>query len=368
MAWEQRRRPKCFRAGKFSIAQCWALLISVAVVSLLVVMPRCACAERILIVRPEGGQPTLSEVFNRLRGELRMRGFETVLVSEEGPITQAELRRIAGLGQSDAAVAIEQLEGEPTCHVWFADRESARDRLMSISVPDTEEAPALLALRTVELLRSLRERAPSLPARPPTSRREQPAASRSAADAGAHSRTLLDAERYRYAFRLGGSVMWTAFRRDALLALVPSVVYGVTKRYAVGFRGSVAMSPIRVDTPQAQGEVHTDLALLELRWAAGFPNPTVRLELSGLAGLARCAAKGESRANSQLAGRTAIAWPFAIGLGGGSWVALASHWRFGVTTSVGVLVPKPVLRVERTDTTLGRPWFEMGAGLEYAIP
>lgn len=336
---------------------------------LILLQPQVAFAERVVIVRPEG-YPLLTEVFNRVRGELRMRGFETVLVFEEGPTSQAELRRVAALGQADAAVAFEQVESEPTCHIWFADRESDRERLMSIAVPETEEAPTLLALRTVELLRSsLRERAS--PKAPPSRQMGAPIRPRAKASGRApiarYDERGSAAAPLRYSFRLGGSTLWLASRRPASFAVMPSIAYGLTPHWAFAATAVFSVSSSEVETDRARGAVRADFLLGELRWLLARPHRLVRLELSAAAGVARCAARGDSRSDSTIQGRTASAWSMTLGAGGGVWFTLAPRWQFGVVSALGALLPEPVLRVERSDTGLGRPWFDLGAGIEYAI-
>lgn len=346
-------------------ARSWVLRLFL----LLLLQPQVAFAERVVIVRPDV-YPLLTEVFNRVRGELRMRGFETVLVSEEGPTTQAGLRRIASLGQADAAVAFEYIEGEPTCHIWFADRESDRDRLMSMAVPETEEAPTLLALRTVELLRSsLRERvSPRAPPRsqmvvriPPKAPASARAPTAGATDLGSAGSPL------RYHFRIGGSALWLASRQPASFAVTPSIAYGMTPHWALAARAVFSINSSEIETARARGTVRADFVLMELRWLLARPHRIVRLELSAAAGVARCAAKGDTRSDSTIQGRTASAWSMALGVGGGVWFALGPRWQFGVVSALGALLPEPVLRVERSDTGLGHPWFELGAGFHYAI-
>lgn len=371
MAWEQRPQPKSCRVGK-SAATSWGVLVCCRVsiqVVLLFLLPAVAFAERVVIVRPDG-DPALTEVFNRVRGELRMRGFETVLVSEEGPTTQAELRRVASFGQADAAVAFEHIEGEPTCHIWLADRDSDRDLLMSIAVPETEEAPTLLALRTVELLRSsLRERAPPGPPPRIASRVGVVRTDRSSARAPTSipNKTRSPGAPLRYSFRLGGESLWLVSRQPPSLALTPAIGYALTADLTLAATAILVTNASEVETARARGAVRADFLLIDLRWSLARPHRVVRLELSAAAGVARCTAEGGARSGSTIQGRTASTWPTALRLGAAGWFPLTPRWQFGISGAIGAMLPKPVLRVEQSDTELGRPWVELGAGFEYAI-
>src|SRR5512133_3417140 len=226
-----------------------ALVLLIAVLA----WPAPLLAERIALVQPDGNDPLLIEVFNRVRGELRMHGFETVFSSEITSPSLAEFRRLAELSQADAVVALERLEGESACHVWFVDRVLARDRVMSIAVPETEEAPTLLALRTVEMLRSgLRER------QLPTPNPRTPARPRSAATgAGERSSTSVDsaARAGRLNVQLSGGLAWLIGEQPAAVMLMPSIGYRITEHLELASKFMLQWRESRVDGSRAWGAV-----------------------------------------------------------------------------------------------------------------
>ena len=128
-----------------------------------------AQAQRVVLVRPPDADAVLLEAFNRLSAELRLQDFE-VAILDTGP----EPRSIEGLAdaarRSDALASIAFVRrGEKTSvDVWFGDRVTGKPSVRTIEPPGGADAPNVLAIRAVDLLRtSLREFAGDRPPPPP---------------------------------------------------------------------------------------------------------------------------------------------------------------------------------------------------------
>lgn len=125
-------------------------------------------SKRVLLVRPEHGGATLDEAFNRLRAELELNDFEVTTIDEGSDanasrsITESAERAgaFAGIGwarHDDATEAV----------VWIAGRAGGAPTSRDFDLGSSREAPNVLAVRVVDLLRSsLHDAAPKEPLPP----------------------------------------------------------------------------------------------------------------------------------------------------------------------------------------------------------
>lgn len=120
-----------------------------------------AFAQSVVLVRPPVGDKLLVEAFNRLRAELGLQAFEVLQV--DPPAAAAfpeELDRLAQDKDAFAAIAFTRRDGARSADVWVADRATGKTTVRTLALDDVPDAPSVLAVRTVDLLReSLRERA-----------------------------------------------------------------------------------------------------------------------------------------------------------------------------------------------------------------
>lgn len=355
------------------IARRWAKLppgLGLGVALGIVSLAKPCLAERVVLVRPMASAPVLSEVFNRLQGELRMHGFETILASASGLPSAGEMQRVAELGQADASVALERAELELTAHVWFLDRETGQVRVLSIAVLESEETPTILALRTVELLRSsLREQSSRRVQQgkgTPKGPTQLPAAATSAREGSAPSRrndqTSAEA---RVALRVEGALVWNTPQQAALLAPALSLGYRVLPGWALAARLVWPISVNRIRTTGATADVRFAYALAESRWSVSSGERRIAVEPLVALGVARCSASG--RGEFPIAGLEASSWTVAAALGLGAWFTPSERWSVGSTFRAGALLPKPVVRVSQRDEVYGRPWLELSLGLTYLL-
>lgn len=136
------------------------LAFLVLVAALCVTLP--AAAQRVLLLRPERVDPVLSEAFNRLRAELALQDFEVIVVEADESARDTELlSELARKEGAFAGISLSRRVQTAAADVAIADRVTGKVSQRTLSLSDAEDAPAVLAVRAVDLLRSsLREFGP----------------------------------------------------------------------------------------------------------------------------------------------------------------------------------------------------------------
>lgn len=120
-----------------------------------------ALAQRVVLVRPEGSDTLLAEAFTRVRAELLLQDFEVVVVASEGSGSPESIADAASRENAFAAIKLTRRAGGRSADVWLADRVTGKTTLRSLELAGQSDAPSVLAVRTVDLLRSsLREFGP----------------------------------------------------------------------------------------------------------------------------------------------------------------------------------------------------------------
>lgn len=120
-----------------------------------------AFAQRVVLIRPEGSDTLLAEAFTRVRAELLLQDFEVVVVTNEGSGSPESMADAASRESAFAAIKLTRRAGGRSADVWLADRVTGKTTLRSLELAGQSDAPSVLAVRTVDLLRSsLREFGP----------------------------------------------------------------------------------------------------------------------------------------------------------------------------------------------------------------
>lgn len=121
---------------------------------ILAVAGLCSAAPRVAIVLRPSAAADATGFEVQLGSELRAAGFEVVMVSAVATTPQ-ELEALAEKSQSVAAISIEQPPGGVTASVWVTERMTGKTLLRSVRPEKiSPEAPSIVALRAVELLRA----------------------------------------------------------------------------------------------------------------------------------------------------------------------------------------------------------------------
>ncbi|MGE5783515.1 MAG: hypothetical protein ACM3ZE_02955 [Myxococcales bacterium] len=116
-------------------------------------------AQRVVLVRPPNSNLILTEAFNRLRAELNLQLFEVVVLEKRGGPDPIKSTTDAATEQSAmAAVSLSKQEDGAAAELCIVDRATGKTTLRTLALEDIQDAPAVLAIRAVDLLRtSLRE-------------------------------------------------------------------------------------------------------------------------------------------------------------------------------------------------------------------
>ena len=127
-----------------------------------------AFAQRVVLVRPANSDALLVEAFNRLRAELKLQSFEVVVVDADPALGSPEsVGSAAQREEAFAGISITRRAGATSADVRIADRVTGKTTMRTLALRNQREAPSVLAVRAVDLLRaSLREIPPGEEAPP----------------------------------------------------------------------------------------------------------------------------------------------------------------------------------------------------------
>jgi len=117
--------------------------------------------KRVLLVRPEHGSPALDEAFNRLRAELELNDFDVTTVDEgSDPTASRSITESAARAGAFAGIGWARHEDATEAVVWIAGRAGGVPTSRGFDLGTSREAPNVLAVRVVDLLRSSLHDAP----------------------------------------------------------------------------------------------------------------------------------------------------------------------------------------------------------------
>jgi len=317
-----------------------------------------AQAATIVIVRPAGASPELTETVSRLHGELLSLGLD-VAFSERaaGPAARpadprAQLQPITAARDADAVIEIGAELGAATVDVYILDRRTRRSEVSRVTLKsNAEEDPARLAIRTIEVLRSsLVEIDLAARARPgPIDVRAAPAA---ASETGAPV-----AADYRVGLEAGAAVL--AGVDGVGPALLPTVRVGWATRSGLVLQAALAGFGSRptLTAPAGSARVAQQFGLLGI--STGAPSmerirPYIRPYAALAAGVLRTTIDGEADAPAEA--HVVERWSLLLDGSVGARVQLPRRTFF--TLAVHVHVAAPYVAVHIADTlvaTTGRP-------------
>lgn len=128
----------------------------------------------VILVRPPSDRADLAEAPTRIRAELEAAGFAVETVDGDPSLEPREqLRQIERQSTRDpapvATIVLADAAAGMAADIWVADRRGDKTTVRRIDIAATAQAPSILAVRTVELLRaSLLETAPASAPAPTT--------------------------------------------------------------------------------------------------------------------------------------------------------------------------------------------------------
>ncbi len=313
--------------------------------------------ELVVLVQPDRSTPLLQEAFNRLRGELALHGFTVEVVTVSDTLDSDDLARRADSQEAVASVSFENTGKGPqglSVEIWISDRVTGKTTSQTIIPEATADAPTVISVRAVELLRaSLREFAADEPraqiegahperARDAVRRVRVPSPPRSSATIGAGVAAMASLPKGGDAYgpELTGGYVHGAFGVRGFL-LGP--FQGGRAEGSIGFVGyrtfSVGVEPLL-------------FPIRSPRWTLGF-FPSV--------GAAHLSVQGDVR--DPYTAAEDQGWLFAAGGGGEAGVRLSKSLELVLRGRGFWLLPSPVVRLGPEELELASPSFTVGVGL-----
>ena len=330
----------------------WCLLLG------LFLFPAVAAAQRIVLLRPKGGEPVILQAFGRLQGELTVHDFEVVVADAKSEASSpADLAREAERFGAVAAVSFARSEGAASVDIWISDRVTGKTSMRTIAAARQPEAASILAIRAVDLLRtSLREFGPT--EAPPS---DVVGAHPDRAPERVKTWAAPPAKPLQWSLETGAAVQTTLSNVGvsygpwaALSWHPPSGGYALR----VAFQGP--LSGAQVTEGDASATVH------DLQAFGGFG---CRLASVGGLSLEADAAVGAHRLDVQgsaappYLGRSDSTWSALLGAG------LGVRWQFASAVALAgagravVLLPRPVVVVAERSYPYARPAWQATAAL-----
>jgi len=312
-------------------------------------------AQRVALVRPADSDAMLLEVFNRLSAELRLQDFEVaILDTGMEPRTDEAFAEVARRTSSVAAVRFFRRGDSSGVDVWFGARASGTVHIHTIEPPSGADAPNVLAIRTVDLLRTtLREfgggeRAPPAVVAPPSEPRAQPPPA------------PVPERPPNWKIRAEGIILWDR----PTLGLAFGAALAMTRRVANHIEiGLAAAGPVVVGrnwlTPEGEASIRHELGWAELRLAGWRVGP-FEVGTSAGAGAFRTEVAGVKPPDLS---RKNQVWSFAGTLAGHLELPLGGNAAIGMTLRSIGLTPRPAVGVGSANAVVLFPLLGVSAGL-----
>jgi hypothetical protein len=314
-----------------------------------------AFAQSVVLVRPPVSDKVLVEAFNRLRAELGLQAFEVVVVdAPAGPNTPETIDRLAQEKGAFAAISFARRADTTTADVWIADRATGKTTVRTLALRGVEDAPSVLAVRSVDLLReSLRELGPG-DAPPPevahVDRRPVPPEVR------AFARTEVPAWR----LRLEGTALVETAGIGVGYGVGLALLHRFSERFdaGVGLAGPLVGASYEPSTGSAS--VRQELAWLELDATAYRAGP---FGMKGTLGLGVYHLEARSEVSPPWSSRSDQVTSLSASLG----LLLELHATAAVSALAGVsaiaLTPRPGVAVGPERTLFREPLLRASVGM-----
>jgi hypothetical protein len=316
-----------------------------------------ALAERVVLLRPAEEQPELSELFNRLQGELRMQGFDAKVTTSQNRVNFEDMQRLAEAANAEACIALTTVSGQPTVQLWFVERLSARPQSLSFSGGVDEEAALVLPLRTVELLRSgvLERRDPDPSRELVVSKVAAPVPPKPAVT----NRRAARVERKMNAQILVGPSYGTLSERP-FPAMFLALGAELRRPYSMALYFGFPISSSTHESERATARFSSVSFGGEVRVEHAFTSRPIRVQaLSGIGG-ARISAT--AAASEPLHPLRSTGWVATAHIGTAAWLDVHPRLSLGGAVRLGGYLPRPVVQVENQELTLGRPTLDLFVG------
>jgi hypothetical protein len=324
-------------------------------------------AATVMIVRPASPSPALTETVSRLHGEMLSVGL-TVMIAEraegsrangtDGASARAWLESMAVGGGIDAAIDVIGDGRVEAADIWvFPPAPRAPQVTRVLAERDVDNAPARLAIRAIDVLRSLLMEgelagAPRRPVSPPAAT-TAPSTATPAATAVVASDAGPARDGAPIGFELGAAVLASLDGVGPALLPLVRLDAALTRSLALQIEAAGFGTRPTVGTPGSSARVAQQYVLAGACLCA--PSMAPLRPVVGLhAGALRTSADGE--ADSPLQGHSIAQWSFVLEASAGARFRLST--RAHLTAAVHVQLAEPYVDIRVVNAgpaTSGRP-------------
>jgi hypothetical protein len=266
-----------------------------------------AFAQSVVLVRPAVSDKLLVEAFNRLRAELGLQDFEVIVAdAPAGDSVPEAVARLARDKGAFAAISFARRADTTSADVWIADRTTGKTTMRTLALADVPDAPSVLAVQAVDLLReSLREFGPD--EKPPpdvvgVDRRPLPAP----------VRAFVEGAPPPFRLRLAGTALFELRSVGAGYGVALALSHRLGERFAVGLGLAGPLIGASYAASTGNASIRQELAWGELDATAVRARP---FALEGTLGLGVYHLDARSEVAPPLASRSDAVTSFAASLG-----------------------------------------------------
>ena len=322
-----------------------------------------AGAHTIVVVRPVASDPILTEAFSRLCGELHMYGLKVNVVSgEEGASSWGTQGTETG-GSADVigGVALLRTPGQASAKIWIAEMATGKESLrITVSIDDAD-APSLLAVRAVDLLRaSLRDVDLAERMQPETRLGATAGVSRSNQAPSPAAPDGFD----RWAIRGGATTLWETGDLGVGLAVTVGIARRISPRLVLEAAFMATVVGQTYAATAATARLRQELGIVAVAWRL-LERRRLTLDLSQGFGATYLSVRGE--AQSPWLGQSTSAWAAVSSTGACLGLRLSNHIGLDVALAAVFLLPRLVLEVADVSYELHQPLILATGGFRYGF-
>jgi hypothetical protein len=313
-----------------------------------------AFAQRVVLVRPPNSDEVLVEAFNRLRAELRLQNFDVVVVDADPTLGSPEsVGNAAQREDAFAGISITRRAGATSADVWIADRVTGKTTMRTLALRSQREAPSVLAVRAVDLLRSSLREIPPGEEPPPDvvsiDRKPVPESVRAWARPPPP-----------FKLRVEGGALGAVSGLDLAFGGGAALSRRLSDRFRIGvaFFGPLIGGSWTTSTGVASAR--QELAWLEgtfVAWRTGG------FELGATLGVGAYHLKATSEVEPPLVAESDEVWSAFGSIGPNAVLHVTESFSFGAEVDVIGLTPRPGVAVAEDEMVFQQPMFRLALGI-----